>query len=117
MRKPGVTVILSPYAELDSLRDGLGVRVQYTLINHSTDKICSTGSCQGVPAQLDQARTVSSWGEDYVTVTAQYEFGTAKRIRSVAPRISFSWDIPAMLLLSKGAIKTHKISLGASFDF
>ncbi len=49
---PGVYFVFSPYASFENLRDGLGMRVRYTLVLHDEDSWCDARADQTVPVNL-----------------------------------------------------------------
>jgi len=114
---PGSTFIFSPYFALENLRKGLGISVYYTLTSHREDKWTDKRPDQTVPVELNQVNDLSSWGSDYVTLNVFYDFGKEKVQRSVDPIISFRWDIPASLFVTKRVVRTHVVALGIEFAF
>lgn len=115
---PGFTGLISPYAELDNIRAGLGVRVQYTMTKHGKDTW--TILCKDVPSLnpgvcLEEA--VSRWSSDYITLDAFYDFGSMKAERSFDPTMFFSWDIPVDMLVARGIPRMYKVSLGMDISF
>lgn len=115
---PGFTGMISPYVELDNIRAGLGVRVQYTLTRHAKDTwtiVCQDQPIQNVGVCLEEA--VSPWASDYITLDAFYDFGSMKAERSFDPNLFFSWDIPVDMLVSKGIPRMYKVSLGIDVSF
>jgi hypothetical protein len=114
---PGATVIFAPYASFENLREGLGARIQYTLIWHGCDDWCDKRINPTVPVVLDQVIKHSSWASDYITLTVFYDFGKVKMHRCFEPAVLFSWDIPASLLVARNCAKTNRISLGLEFNF
>lgn len=108
---PGVTFIASPLIELGGMRDGFGLRAQYTYIQHMRDKFDATKNSAGVAPNLEEMRARSSWIMELVTVTALYDFGKDKREHHFEPILSLAWDIPVKLIGARRVAKTHAISL------
>jgi hypothetical protein len=108
---PGVTVIFEPRFQVNCLRDGLGFNIAYILVYHFEDSFQDKRCDQTVPANLALLKTRSSWGTDYVSATALYDFGYDREDESCAPIISLTVDIPFSGAVAKRASKTHSISL------
>lgn len=108
---PGVTVIFEPRFQMNGLRDGLGFNVAYVLVHHFDDKFEDRRCDKTVPANLALLKTRSSWGTDYFSVTALYDFGYDCDDASCAPIVSFTVDIPFKGAVAKRASKTHSVSL------
>lgn len=117
---PGLTVIFSPYVSLENLRQGLGLRVQYTLTEHNKDLWRDRRSCEcqeQSPTKLDEVMKRSHWASDYVTVAAFYDFGKMKDVRGFDPIITLSWDIPVLMVVADRVVKTNRIIIGLEFNF
>jgi hypothetical protein len=116
---PGVTFIFSPYVSIEGLRAGLGLRVDYTLIKHQRDIWADArpAACRSVPVNLCQAENWSSWGSEYASFTAFYDFGKTKEQRSFEPILFFTWDIPVSLFVANHSVKPQRVSLGIEFNF
>lgn len=115
---PGVTFVFSPYVSIENLRQGLGLGVQYCLTAHSEDKWRDARSnSAAVPVDLCGIDERSAWGSDYFSLNVFYDFGKEKITRSFDPILSFRWDVPAMLFVSKRFSKTHRVSVGVEFAF
>lgn len=111
---PGATYVFSPFVAFEGLRDGLGIRVFYTLTKHELD-------WWGV---LDSTVTINNsqcnrtgWGSDYFTANVFYDFGQSRPDWKIYPILTFSWDIPASVLIAQTVAKTNKISLGVEVAF
>jgi hypothetical protein len=115
---PGWTFIFSPYVILQSLRQGFGLGVYYTLTHHSPDRWSERGNgCNLPPADVEAAQRVSKWGTDYCTVHIFYDFGKTRVVRDFTPILSIRWDIPALLYVSSQAYKTQQVLFGVEFAF
>lgn len=114
---PGVTFIFSPYASIEGLRGGLGLRVDYTLTKHMRDSWSDARPAGCVPVNLCQAEAFSRWGSDYASFTAFYDFGKMKEVRSFEPLLFFTWDIPVSLFVTERSVKTNRVMLGVEFSF
>ncbi len=112
---PGVTIIFSPYAILEHLRQGFGLGIYYTLTSHQQDKWCDERADQIVPTNLNLAEQTSKWGSDYVTVNVFYDFSNDWLGQPCAPIFSIRWDIPADFFITHRVNRTHKVSLGFEF--
>lgn len=112
---PGWTLIFSPRLEITGLRDGLGFNIAYVLTKHWRDTICDARSSEAIAASAAAntgvMETLSSWGSDYVSVAALYDFGYDKHNAHFAPIVSLIVDIPFKGLVAKRVMKTHGISL------
>lgn len=115
---PGATFIFSPFVAFESLRDGFGLRVFYTLIKHESDYwgVPKT-SCAPCVINPGRACRRSAWGSDYFSANLFYDFGKDKPDCRIYPIITFCWDIPAALLMADSVAKTHRISLGVEVSF
>lgn len=108
---PGVTLVFEPRLELTGLRDGLGVNVAYILTHHFEDSWSDRRSDQKMPANIALLQERSSWGSDYVSVSALYDFGYEREDSLIAPILSLTVDIPFKGAATKRVSKTHAISL------
>lgn len=112
---PGITVAVSPYFSLENLRDGFGLRGQYTLRYHAHD--CWQAQSPRVPVTLDKVNELSSWGSDYFSVSGFYDFGKMQVESSWYPVVTLTWDIPAGVLVADRSAKTQQISLGVEWSY
>lgn len=113
---PGLTFSFSPYISFENLRDGFGVRGQYTLTVHDHDLwTAASPLCQVV--DLKNVNKLSAWGSDYFTVSAFYDFGKMCIKRGWYPAVTLSWDIPASVFVADQSVKTNKITLGIEWSF
>ncbi len=111
---PGITVVFAPYFALEHLREGLGIRIIYTIARHTEDTI----QTDAVPQEaLQFVRARSAWGADHVTVNVLYDFGSPENPQKIWPVISLAWDIPVNFIVSERVSKTHTISLVLEVDF
>jgi len=108
---PGLTLVFEPRFEMTGLRDGLGVNVAYVLTHHFKDSWSDLRAVKTVPANLNLVEERSSWGSDYISVTALYDFGYDRENATVAPIFSLTVDIPFKGAVTKRVIKTTAISL------
>ena len=120
---PGWTFVFNPYASFEGLREGFGLKAQYTLVAHLKDEFWDKRNLEfqkKIPSHLHPLRELSSWGSEYVTVGAFYDFGKPWEDDTwcrVSPKISAYWDIPVSWLVSKRAAKTNSVSLMIELDF
>jgi hypothetical protein len=113
--EPGATLIVSPFATFECLRDGFGARIAYTLTKHWPD----TWHFWDAPryVNLEKMRDRTSWGSDYFSINVFYDFGKAKPDWAVYPILTFCWDIPASVLIANSVAKTDRVSLGVEVAF
>lgn len=114
---PGLTAIVSPYLTFENLREGFGVRLQYTFIEHRKDCWKDERCDKSVPVNLEAIINRSNWISSYVTLNAFYDFGKVKVHREFDPILLFSWDIPVTFFDAHGVAKTNKISFGFEYNF
>lgn len=114
---PGYTVSFMPYFSLENLREGLGVRVLYTITHHEPDYWADARNDKFVPVNLEDVKKRSSWTSEYVTIMIFYDFGKTKIERGFSPIVRFAWDVPQVLIASRDVPKVHKVSLGVEFNF
>lgn len=112
---PGWTAVFSPRFQLTGVREGLGFNIAYFLIWHGRDSVTDQRSSEEI-AQTAPANTCiieerSSWGQDYMSISAMYDFGYEKDNGQSSPILSLTVDIPFKGLIAKQAPKTHGISL------
>jgi len=113
---PGLTFAFSPYLSFENLRDGFGLRGQYSLIVHDHDEWKAVSpSCTTV--DLEAVNKLSAWGSDYFSVSAFYDFGKMRVKRSWYPIVTLSWDIPASVFVADKSAKTQKVTLGIEWSF
>jgi len=120
---PGITFALSPYFALENLRDGFGLRGQYTLRFHDHDcwKTSAGLKAPGLQSQEDQTlkkvNELSAWGSDYFSVSAFYDFSKVNPEYTHYPIITLTWDIPAAVFVADRSAKTQQISLGIEWNY
>lgn len=118
--EPGVSFNFAPYFALENIREGFGARVGINVTAHQDDYICdqrSRAEKADLPSETKALKKVSDWGADYIVLNAYYDFGKMDVERSSKPIVTFGWDIPYMLLVSKNNCKTHRITLGIEVNF
>jgi len=109
---PGLTLACSPYISFENLRDGFGLRGQYTLTKHFHDTWKT--SCR---TKLEKVSKLTAWGSDYFSVAAFYDFGKMHVERNWYPIVTLTWDIPAAVFVAERSAKTQKISLGVEWNY
>lgn len=114
---PGVTLVFAPIATIEGLRDGLGARLQYTIIHHFEDKLSDRRTDKTVPVNLGPVEGRSSWGSDYVTTSVFYDFAKMRDCRWYLPTVTAALDIPVPGLLAERSAKTYAISLLVETNF
>ena len=117
---PGWTFVANPYISFEGLREGFGLKAQYTVVAHLRDLLCdgrTTEEQNKSPVLVDALQCRSSWGMEHVTIGAFYDFGKVRECPSLYPKLSAYWDIPVNWLVSKRAAKTSSVSLVLEFDF
>ena len=112
---PGATIVVSPFAAFECLRDGFGLRVFYTLTKHWSDQW--TLWQPGYNPDVEGLCNRTSWGSDYFSANIFYDFGKTKPDRTVYPILTFCWDIPASVLIANTVAKTNRVSLGVEVSF
>lgn len=120
---PGLTFGISPFVDLEGIRDALGVKARYTFIHHAEDHWIDVRDDQTIPSMLfttDGIETHSvsrSWINEYITLSLIYNFANEAKCRKFTPIVYLDWDIPVRILASKNICKTHRVSLGFEFSF
>lgn len=117
---PGLTFIFAPQFWWENLRSGFGVRVGYTLAYHNCDTYTDLRSQvekDAVSGDFGALNNMSSWANDYLNLSAYYEFYDDVDNKKVEPIISLSWDWPTFFLVGKNAPKTQSVSLGLDLIF
>ncbi len=115
---PGWTFVFNPSVDTAHLRRGLGLKAGYTLVAHLKDTYSDcrpTDFRKKFPGNL--VKHDSSWGAEYITIGAYYDFEKVYECPSLYPKISLYWDIPVNWLVSKRAAKTTSVSLMFELDF
>lgn len=117
---PGWTFVFNPYVSVEGLREGFGLKAQYTLVSHLRDRFSDARSAdeqERLPSKLGRIQELSSWGMEHVTIGAFYDFGLVKESPCLYPKISAYWDIPVNWLVSKRSAKTSSVSLMFELNF
>lgn len=114
---PGVTEIFSAYTQWEGIREGLGIRLQYSLIHHHQDHWIDERIDQSVPSNLQPVEERTQWGSEYVTLCAFYDFEKVNACRGHQPILRVSWDIPYSLLVGRRFVHSYKVALGLEFNF
>lgn len=115
---PGSTLIFSPYFRLDSIRDGLGVQMRYTLVSHTSDFTKDSKLATRMPeVRLRDVNKKSSWDAEVLSATILYDFNAVHGEYRLCPTIELTWDVPLKLLTAKGVSKTNRVSFGFCVTF
>lgn len=115
---PGWTFVFNPYVRLEEIREGLGFQFLYYLVAHLEDRYVDVRSQEqrtALPSNICSLEPCSSWGAEYISVGAFYDFGPVRNC--IYPKISAYWDIPVNWLVSKRSVKTHSVSLMVELEF
>ena len=115
---PGLNLVVAPYIRIEDIRDGLGMQVKYTYVNHFDDLVADArfGS-KMPPAQFGPLNEVTDWSSEYLTLNIFYDFSRVRMGQCYAPIFSFMWDIPIQFLGVSRVSKTNRVSLGVIFSF
>jgi hypothetical protein len=113
---PGLTFGIMPYFALENIREGLGVVFQYSYVTHKKDRFTDKREEQVPVANFQNMKKNSAWTQEYGTIELLYDL-SFKQDWTYKPICTFAWDIPLNAMGSKGACKTHRISLGLTVDF
>jgi hypothetical protein len=108
---PGFTVLFCPTVLLEHLRNGFGVAVSYSLLYHQQDRYTDKRTDNNPPVTFRTAKRLSSWGADYISLQAFYDFAGEADQESLHPTIKLKWDLPTDIFVAKRVAKTHLISL------
>lgn len=114
---PGWTFVFNPSVTLEGLREGFGVKLLYTLVDHLEDKLQDKRDDKTIAVNLDPVQKRSSWGMEHVTIGAFYDFAKSRDCPSRLPAISLYWDIPVDWLVSKRSVKAQAVSIMFDLDF
>ena len=114
---PGFTEIFSLYGQMEGLREGFGLRVQYTLTNHNRDHWTDERAVKTIPVQLKTVEERSNWASEYITLSAFYDFQKTSRECGNKPIVRAAWGIPFTLLVGHRFVHSYKVSLGLEFNF
>jgi hypothetical protein len=114
---PGVTIICSPFVVLENVRKGFALGCSYTLTKHQADTWKTCCDKAKIIEQLKRTDELSEWGSSYVTLSAQYDFGKVKVQRTFEPILSFRWDWPVELFVTRQVVKSNRISIDLDFVF
>lgn len=114
---PGWTFMFAPYLIKEGLREGLGLRLGYTLVKHFEDSFGDARRDKSVNINFETLRTQSEWGKDYITFGFLYDFAYGKVERCIEPVLSLTIDAPIDFIVSNGAAKTWGIVFSAEFSF
>lgn len=112
---PGPSLGVSPYIQLDHIREGLGARIQLTMLKHWKDSWEDRRCDPRVPVHFCNVEKFSAWGEEAVTLNLFYDFGV--RYRNFSPTAYLSWDIPVEWKVANRVAKAQKIALGLQMSW
>ncbi len=115
--QPDPTLILSLYAKLEGVRDGLGFRAQYTGVFHGEDSFIDRRSDQKIPLTLTKMFDRSSWQSEYITLDGFYDFNKIWQECSYMPVVNLMIDIPIKFFFAERVSKTNRVSLGIQFTY
>jgi len=127
---PGWSFVFNPSIRFDGIRDGFGITALYTLVSHLKNNIkdLSNNSLKAglmidlqntnnIKPNLEPVEYRSSWGMEYVTVGAYYDFAKLIENPKTQTIFSFYWDIPVEWLVSKRSVRTNAISMLFDLSF
>lgn len=114
---PGLSEIFYAYTEWEGIREGLGIRLQYTLVNHHRDHWTDERIDKTIPANLGPVEERSAWASEYVTLCGFYDFDKLSQCRGHKPIVRAAWDIPFSLLVGHRFVHSYRVSLGLEFNF
>lgn len=117
---PGFTFAIAPYVVFEGMRDGLGFRVGYTLVQHQKDVVCASSWApvsMGAKPELGRCKDSSSWGSERVHAGILYDFSRGKKNRGWEPVISATVDVPTAWFVGKQSFKTYGVSIGLESSF
>ena len=114
---PGPTVMFAPYLIKENLRDGFGMRVGYTLVQHFRDSFSDCRADRTVPINFDILRNASVWGLDIATLGFLYDFAYDKVERHFEPVISIMVDVPVNFAASSLAAQTFGVAISMEASF
>lgn len=115
--EPGVTIGFLPYVNFERVRNGLGFRVDYSLVFHEEDEWDDRRRDRSIPVNLGLLERRSQWGLEHLTLGIMYDFAYNCEYHGTKPIASFMWDIPVQVVVSREAFKTHGISLIFELEF
>jgi hypothetical protein len=113
---PGFTQVFYMYGQWEGIREGFGIRLQYSLVNHWADHWKDEREIKIPVSNLKLVDEHSGWASEYVTLNAFYDFGK-ETDQCSKPIIRVAWDIPFTLLVAHRFVKSYKVSLGLEFNF
>ena len=115
---PGLTIGFAPYAWLENIRDGLGVRASMRFIWHEQDYWRDARKADNlVAAQLAQVIKVSSWSAEFFTVGLVYDLQQNVDYARYAPYLYADFDMPMGIFGADLSAKAYRLSLGFEFNF
>ena len=114
---PAGTLIASPYALFENIREGLGARVQYTVVSHFKDSFSTKLNTVDREKNLKPLSDHSNWVAEYITVDAYYDFGPLWCDSCTSFLVSGMVDIPTKWFFADNAIKTTRLCLGIQFTY
>lgn len=114
---PGVTIVFLPYFYVENIREGLGMGLQFTLIDHFADKWSSCRLQEGIEVNTEAIALRTPWAQEYLTLNIFYDFGKVKADRAFSPIAFLSWDIPLNFVVGNAVPKAHKVAIGVEFAF
>jgi hypothetical protein len=114
---PDLTLIVAPYAQLEGIRDGLGLRAQYTAVWHFKDMFTDFRSPPQPPAMITPLIKRSDWVAEYITLDAFYDFAKVWQDESNALLLTAKVDVPINWLVGEQAAKTVRLSFGIQLTY
>ncbi len=114
---PGATLVAAPHCTFECLRDGLGLRVMYTLVKHFEDAWIVQRP-QTAPFHTCSLESTTEWASEYFSLNIFYDISKIRtEARALCPIVSFCWDIPFAMWVSNNSAKTNRVSLGVELSF
>jgi hypothetical protein len=105
---PGTTISFSPYLSIEGLREGLGLRLEYSVFNHLADSIKVHDKT--VNYNKFATRTYSQWAQEHVCFAAFFDFTRKSDHHSFEPFVGLNIHIPVNFFFSNNSARCYSIS-------
>lgn len=117
--QPGFTFGGSLYFQVLDFNRGLGGKIQYTMIRHSSDDIKDLRANRRVVAikNWQAIFDASEWSSEYITVEMLYDLNQTFNYENINPFVYVNFDAPINLFDAENIAKTFKLSVGIEISF
>lgn len=112
---PGLTSAFSIYLMMEGIREGLGLKFDYSTFNHFSDKIELFN--KNLNYNEDYNREYTKWAQEHFGFSIFYDFMRNENEYSFEPFLSFTAKIPVNFFFSHNSTKCFSLALSLEISY